>query len=159
MRATLDALTGEDVITAVFAGLVEGATGIAFFPLAMLWLLPGGLVLGIRQLRTDDETVSGFTAYLLVGIALILYQITKALVLPTVLSYVPFSAWIEVPLRWELPLRIVYPLLTFAIGLGVAEWMRRRRPSTSTLFYFFIAATVDAVLTLAVYGVAFLGNF
>lgn len=159
LKASLDSLTSEDWLTAVFSGFFEGATGIAFFPLAMLWLLPGGLILGIRQLRVEDETVTSFSAYALLTVSLLLYQATKALVLPTVLSYVPFSAWIEVPVSWEWPLRIGYPLLTFIIGLAAAEWLRRRRPSTSTLLYFFTAAAIDAVLTLGVYGVAFLGNF
>jgi len=159
LKASLDSLTGEDWITAALSGLFEGATGIAFFPLALLWLLPGGLILGIRQLRVENETVSGFSAYILLAISLLLYQLTKALVLPTVLTYVPFSAWIEVSPRWELPLRIGYPLLTFMIGLAAAEWLRRKRSSTSTLLYFFTAAMIDAVLTLGVYGVAFLGNF
>jgi hypothetical protein len=159
LKAALDSLTGEDWATAAFSGIFEGATGIAFFPLALLWLLPGGLILGIRQLRTEDETVTNFTAYALLALSLVLYQTTKALVLPTVLSYVPYSAWIEVPVSWELPLRIGYPLLTFVIGLAAAEWLRRKRPSTSTLLYFFTVAAIDAVLTLGVYGVAFLGNF
>jgi hypothetical protein len=159
LKASLDSLTGEDWITAAFSGFFEGVTGIAFFPLAILWLLPGGLILGIRQLRVEDETVTGFSAYALLAISLLLYQLTKALVLPTVLSYVPFSAWIEVPVSWELPLRIGYPIFAFVVGLMAAEWLRRKRPSTSTLLYFFTAAMIDAVLTLGVYGVAFLGNF
>ena len=159
LKASLDSLTGEDWVMAAFAGFFEGATGIAFFPLAMLWLLPGGLILGIRQLRTDNETVSSFSDYALLAVAFVLYQATKALVLPTVLSYIPFSAWIEVPISWEWPLRIGYPLLSFMIGLGSAEWLRWRRPSTSTLLYFFTVAMIDAVLTLGVYGVAFLGSF
>lgn len=159
LRESLDALTSEDWLTAVFAGVFEGATGLAFFPLAMLWLLPGGLILGIRQLRVEDETVSTLSAYFLLGISLILYQLTKLLVLPTVLTYVPFSAWIEIPVRWEVPLRIIYPILSMVISIAVAEWFRRKRPATSTLLYFFIVCLVDVIFTLSVYGVAFLGNF
>ena len=159
LKASLDTLTGEDWATAAFAGFFEGATGMAFFPLAMLWLLPGGLILGIRQLRVDDDEVSGFVSFTLIGLSLILYQFTKVLVLPTTLSYIPFSAWIEIPSSWEWLLRIGYPLFTFTIGLVAAEILRRKRPSTSSLLYFFTVAMIDAAFTLAVYGVAFLGSF
>ena len=159
LRDSLDALTGEDWLLAAFTGFFEGATGLAFFPLAMLWLLPGGLILGIRQFRVEDESVASLSSYVLLAVSLILYQLTKLLVLPTVLSYVPFSSWIEVSAGWEMPLRIGYPIFSFIVSIIAAEWLRRKRPSTSTLLYFFTVCMVDVIFTLSVYGVAFLGNF
>jgi hypothetical protein len=56
-------------------------------------------------------------------------------------------------------LRVLVPVLIFAIGALVAELTRRRRPEMSSLLYFFILCGVDALLTLAIYGVNYLGVF
>ena len=155
----LDSLGSDDFIEATFTGALEGLVGIAFFPLALLWFLPGGIILGIRQLRRDDENPGQLGARVLIVISILLYEYTKLLVLPTILSYIPFSAWLEIPQSWWLPLRIGYPVVSLTLGFVAAQWVLRRRAHTSPLTYFFILAATDAVLTLGVYGVAFLGNF
>ncbi len=154
----LDSLDSDDFIEATLTGALEGVVGIAFFPLALLWFLPGGIILGVRQLRRDDDDPRQLGARVLIVISILLYEYTKLLVLPTVLSYVPFSAWLEIPQSWWLPLRISYPVITLALGFVAAQWVLRRRAHTSPLSYFFILAATDAVLTLGVYGVAFLGR-
>jgi hypothetical protein len=49
------------------------------------------------------------------------------------------------------------PILSFSLGILVAEWVRRRRQGTSSLLYFFAICGLDAILTLMIYGVNFLG--
>jgi len=50
------------------------------------------------------------------------------------------------------------PILIFVIAVAVAVWVQKRvRPST-LLFYIAFTLT-DALLTLAIYGVNFLGVF
>ncbi len=73
------------------------------------------------------------------------------------LTYVPFSAWVDIPANWEIVLRIGVPGLIFLIGIGVAE--RGRRRSKSTLVYYALVSITDMVLTMGVYGVFYLGVF
>jgi hypothetical protein len=91
-------------------------------------------------------------------IAILLYQVTKLLFLPTIQTYTPFSAWLDLPRSWSTALRVMVPLLIFGVAWLAAEWVRRSR-TASTLAYFFVVAAVDAILTLVVYGVNYLGVF
>jgi hypothetical protein len=134
-------------------------TGILFFPFALVWFIPGAIILAIWKLRNDDENVSDQSSRILIAVAVLSYLAMKALFLPSILSYVPFSAWIDVPEGLDYVLRIFVPLLIFAVGILVAEIVRRRRPEMSSLLYFFILCGVDAILTLAIYGVNYLGVF
>ncbi|HJS29267.1 MAG TPA: hypothetical protein VJ768_06575, partial [Anaerolineales bacterium] len=66
--------------------------------------------------------------------------------------------WIDIPQGLSSPLRIVFPLLSLGAGIALAELNRRRR-SQSTLLYYTIVVFTDLLITLAVYGVAYLGVF
>lgn len=156
-RARLDRLSFDDVANALFTGGIEGLTGVLFFPLAMGWLLPGVVVLGLYKLRRDDEKVTDRLSIVLLIVAVAFYQVTKLAFLPRIFTYIPFSAWLDVPATWSLPLRVVVPALALLAGVGAAEVVRRRSPST--LLYYLTLCGVDALLTLAVYGVNFLGVF
>ncbi|MEW5985579.1 MAG: hypothetical protein AB1791_03000, partial [Chloroflexota bacterium] len=156
-RAYLDRQTFDDVANALLTGGMEGLTGVLFFPLAMGWLLPGVVVLGLYKLRRDDERVTDWLSIVLLVVAVAFYQVTKLAFLPRILTYVPFSAWLDVPAGWSFPLRMAVPALFFLAGVGAAEMVRRRR--ASTLIYYLTLCGVDALLTLAVYGVNFLGVF
>ena len=110
----------------------------------MLWLLPGGLILGIRQLRVEDESVAGFSSYALLSYivhSIPIYQSIGAAYHFNLCAF--FRPGFPVAASWELPLRIGYPLFTFAIGIFAAERLRRKRPSTSTLLYFFTVCMID----------------
>ena len=93
----------------------------------------------------------------LVVVSIIAYQLSKALFMPSIISYVPFSAWLDIPEEMKASLRFIVPVIVMVIGIVVAEVVRRRRPSTSALVYFLIACGVDAIFTLGVYGVGYLG--
>ena len=78
--------------------------------------------------------------------------------MPTITTYVPFSAWIDIPASLVSPLRIGYPIFTLGLGILFAE-LNRRRGNESTLLYYTIVVLTDVLLTLGVYGVAYLGVF
>ena len=148
---------GGDFATVVFGGGLDAITGALFFPLSLVWFIPGFLLMGIWKLRRDDETMENRVSQFLVVIAIISYQLSKALFLPTIISYVPFSAWVDIPGNMEQVLRVLIPVLILTAGVVVAEIVRRRRPSTTGLSYFLLVCGVDAALTLGVYGVGYLG--
>jgi len=159
-RAVLDRPMLRDVTTLILAGGMESLAGIMLFPLAFPWLFPGLVLVVVWRLIKNDENVQGRISQIILAIAIVLYQASKVAVFPTMVAYVPFSAWVDIPPAWALPLRIAIPLLIFGTGIFIAERLRRGRKSPpSTLLYYFVVVIVDMVLTLAIYGVNFLGAY
>jgi hypothetical protein len=155
----LDGLSTGDFVNAVLEGGMESLVSLAFMPfLGFGWLLPGLIVIGIWKLIKDEESVSQPSSWPVLIIAIILYYSIKMMTLPTIATYVPFSAWIYIPADWELALRIGVPLTIFAISLFVALKVSVKYSDSAVLFYVVLALT-DALLTLAIYGVNFLGVF
>ncbi len=155
-KAVLNRATWADLGEGALQGAVEALAGAALFPLAIFWLLPGGLVLAVGALlRAGDlTTLSGRGLFL---VAFGAYQFTKALFLPGLFVYAPFSAWFDLPPEVAWGLRWSGPLL---IGLGSAGFgalVLRRRASTSVPLLYLLAAGGDALLTLMLYGVNFFG--
>lgn len=161
-RAAIDRLRAKDIAGVAIAGLMESVVGILLFPFALLWVVPGAVLLGVFHIRRAEESMDMAPlrpgVFFLLILALGLYYFTKLSFLPTILEYVPFSAWLDVPPAWQGPLRLLVPLAVLATAVLVAEWMRRRRPATSALLYYFVVCGVDTLFTLAIYGVNFLGT-
>ncbi len=157
-RTALDALDSTDIFTALLEGGMEGLVGILLLPIVGFgWMLPGGVLIGIWKIIRDYESIREAGARFILLIAVLIYQGTKVVTLPGMLNYVPFSAWLDIPAGWQDPLRLSVPALIFILALMVAEWVRRRRSESAVAYY--IAWTLsDAILTLGVYGVIFLGS-
>ena len=84
------------------------------------------------------------------------YLVMKFLFLPTMTTYVPFSAWMQVPPALQNPFRLGIPVVILLVAILAANKVRVRYSSSAVLFYFALALT-DAMLTLAVYGVNYMG--
>lgn len=159
IRARLDQLDTGDFVNAALQGVLEGFASVLFFPiLGFLWIFPGVILLVFRRLFLDHEDPGNPTTLILLGSALVVYELIKVFTLPTILTYVPYSAWLEIPENWRLPLQIGAPLFIIAVSLGVAEWVRRGRAFSSLIYYFSFAVT-DSLLTLSIYGVSLLGVY
>lgn len=159
MMATLDRLGVGDYIGAILQGSIEGFVSIALTPvIGFGWMLPGLIVLGLWKLFRENESLTDWASWIPLIIAIILYELVKFVTLPTIITYVPFSAWLAIPLWLEPILKYGVPVLIFMISVGVAVWVQIRVRTSTTLFY--VAFTItDALLTLAIYGVNFLGVF
>ncbi|MFQ5578244.1 MAG: hypothetical protein ACE5G8_14785 [Anaerolineae bacterium] len=155
-RAVIDRLGGGDVADALLRGGFESIATVALFPLALPLVVPGLVLLFVVALVGGRDSLTGLGPWLLLLVAVGLYQATKFMFLPDALTYVPFSAWIDVPAGWRFPLRIGVPLASLLIGAGVAGWMWRRRTQSMLVFYLLLTLT-DVLLTMAVYGVIILG--
>ena len=154
-RSRLDRVSGGDIANVVLGTGIEMIVGVLFFPLAGLWILPGLIIFGLWHLwRGDDDQFRTETVIMLV-LAITVSEAIKFAFLPLVSAFVPFAAWFDIAPQWEDPLRYLVPIITMGIGFLVALLMRRRNPSPLAFFFWFIA--VDAVLTLGIYGVSFLG--
>lgn len=158
-RSEMNALTAGDAINLALSAFFEGIVGLLFFPLALIWMTPGMAVLGIYHMRNETESLERRTSRLLLLVALILYELVKLIFMPAMLSYVPLSAWIDIADTAGRVLIVLTPVLTLVAGWLFAEWLRRRRGTVSTPFYYFALVAVDAALTLLIYGVNFIGVF
>lgn len=157
--ARLDRISGGDIVDALLQGSIESLVGVAFVPVfGFGWLLPGFVVVGLWKMFREYEDMSGRASWVPLSIALLLYQATKFITLPTIATYVPFSAWLDIPKAWSFPLRVGVPLLILATSVYVANTVRKRRSQSALLFYVSLALT-DATLTLAIYGVTLLGVY
>ena len=157
--SSIDQLNSTDIVNALLEGGTESLIGIAFMPFIGLgWMLPGLVIMGIWKMFKDQETVDEPQSWIPLIISVIIYYATKMATLPTMMTYVPFSAWIYIPVNWEQVLRIGVPLVIFLIAIFVAHFVRIRY-SDSTVVYYISLVLTDAFLTLAIYGVNFLGVF
>ncbi|MDX1414767.1 MAG: hypothetical protein R3293_11295 [Candidatus Promineifilaceae bacterium] len=156
-RSQLDRMEANDVANFALNGGIEIITGVLFFPLACIWLFPGLFLIGLWHYWRGESDMNERATQVVLLISIIVSQVMKFLFLPTITSYVPFSAWMDIANNWEQPLRLIVPLFTMGVGLLVAWFMHRRTESGLAFFFWFTAA--DAILTLAIYGVTILGVF
>ena len=159
-KERLDRVALNDMSTLIFSGGLEAITGILLFPFAFPWMAIGFVMMIVLRLVRNDEDVTQPLSTFLVVLALLSYQVSKLLLLPDMLVYVPFSAWLDIPEGVGVVFKIVIPIIIIGLGIAVAEWRRRHRNSpVSSLGYYMTAVLVDTVLTLSIYGVIFLGEY
>ena len=161
-KGRLDRVALGDMSTLIFSGGLEAITGILLFPFAFPWMAIGLVMMIILRLAHNDEDVTQRLSQFLLVLALLSYQISKLLFLPDMLTYVPFSAWLDLSEGVGVVLRIAVPIIIIGLGIAAAEWRRRRRRNDSppsSLAYYMTVIIVDTLLTLSVYGVIFLGEY
>jgi len=155
----LERLNAGDVIQAIFQGGMEGLVGITFLPIIGFgWLLPGMILVGIVKIFRDQDVLTEWKYWIPLVIAILIYYAVKLATLPTISTYVPFSAWLDIPERFGAPLQIIVPALIIATAIFVSDWVRRRKSDSAVVFYL-VFVLVDATITLAIYGVNFLGSY
>jgi hypothetical protein len=161
-KSRLDRISLDDLPSLFLAGGMEAITGILLFPFAFPWMAIGFVIMIGLRIARNDEDVTQRLSQILLGVALLTYQISKLMLLPDILIYVPFSAWVDIPEGVGKVLRILVPIIIIGLGIIVAELRRRRRPEdspVSSLGYYMTAVIVDTVITLSIYGVIFMGEY
>ena len=160
LAASLNNLTGDDVLSIIGSILFGFVSGILLLPMGLIWIVLPILILAVFSfLRTDDSSFSSPLNIISLVLSLGAYWASKFVILPGISSYVPFSAWIPIlPDAWDLPLRIGVPVLIAAVGFFTAYQFAIRREMRSTFFFMLMYAIVDGLLTLGVYGVLIYGG-
>jgi hypothetical protein len=161
IRGALSGLTWGEFGPLAAETLFGLLTGAVLVPLALLWILPAMVILGLTSvIRRDDESFSSPGVIVSLALAITAYWVTKLAFMPTVRDYVPFSAWLPfLPPALNLPLQVGVPLLITGLALAVAWRYTYGGERPSPFFFLLIYAVVDGALTMAVYGVTFYGAF
>jgi hypothetical protein len=161
IRGALSGLTWGEFGPLAAETLFGLLTGAVLVPLALLWILPAMVILGLTSvIRRDDESFSSPGVIVSLALAITAYWVTKLAFMPTVRDYVPFSAWLPfLPPALNLPLQVGVPLLITGLALAVAGRYTYGGERPSPFFFLLIYAVVDGALTMAVYGVTFYGAF
>ncbi|MEK6221829.1 MAG: hypothetical protein N2D54_06235 [Chloroflexota bacterium] len=160
VKDEMSKLDSGDWANLLLQGGMEALTGALLFPqFGLLVILPGLLIVGIYKYYNDFETANNKKSQIVLGITLLIFQVVKIFVIPSMKFYVPFSAWIELPENFQLLLRIIVPIAIFSTGLVIAARLNVKRGGISSMVFYLAQTIPDAFLTLAIYGVVFLGVF
>jgi hypothetical protein len=154
-KAWLDRTRLKDVLFKV-AGLSLGMlSGVALLPFIVLWTFLPLLLLVLFYVFVGEEELELGRVKVALGIAIILYTVTKLVSLPTSLLYPLLSD--QVPPQLSAALVSGVPLLILALALA-AIYAYRRRAERPTLFpAFLIFALTDALLSMAIYAPGIFG--
>ncbi|MBT3321886.1 MAG: hypothetical protein HN392_06335 [Anaerolineae bacterium] len=162
IEETMSRSTGRElgrIATQVSFGMLVGilmapiAAGVwVVVPLGILFLFSPLRKIGSR--RTQD--ILGVISLVF---ALIAFWFGKLAMLPGMMDYVPFSAWLpEIPELIANILRWAVPIINGLIAIFVAWFYTYRESNKSTLYFLLIYVGVDSLLTTAIYAVLIYGT-
>lgn len=158
VKAHLDRLTGEDLLSGAAKMTFGSILGLLLSVLIPLWLTPA-LIWGFfctAVIRFDD--LGTWRGKIGLALALLIYLVTKLLMLPSLFSYVPFSAWLPLlPSNLSPLLMVGTPLFVSGGAAAIAIWFLWRVESRELLVALLAFALPDALLTLMVYSPSILG--
>jgi hypothetical protein len=155
MREAIDRFGPGDILSIGLEAGLDSFTGMFFLPVYGFWWILVGFPVVLVWSRFK-KTNEGLVNWVPILLAFVAYYLVKLFLLPSFISYVPFSAWVYVPSDWQLPLRMVLPLLILLTSLLIAIQVKRRYDHSIVGPYLALAMT-DALLTLAIYGVTMFG--
>jgi hypothetical protein len=160
IREAMTPLTRGDWLSLASETVFGMLSGIVLIPLALIWIVPCLIVLGLTTwLRRGEPGILHPGVMLTLALSLAAYWTTKLMVLPDIRTYVPFSAWIPIiPPALGSVLRLTVPLAVAGLGLLAGWRMSYGRGGTSPTLFVLMYALVDGVFTLAIYGVLMLST-
>ncbi len=158
---TLSHSTGRE-LGRVFAQVAFGMlVGILMAPIAagILMLAPLTILFIFSPLRKlGSERTQNIFSVISILLGIIAVWMGKLVMLPDMLSYVPFSAWIpEIPFALAEILRLGLPIFFSLLAIFVAWFYTYRQSNKSTLYFILIYVGVDSALTTAIYAVLIYG--
>lgn len=161
MEENLRSLTWDDLARLSAETVFGLATGALLIPIGLAWVVPSliALALTTRIIRVK-ENVASLGSSVSFAIAFLVLWGIKIGVLPGILDYVPFSAWIPSISSWMYaPLRLGVPVLIGVFSLLAAWYYANRRENQSIFVFMIMYAIVDGILSMAIYGVFIFASF
>lgn len=158
VKAHLDRVTGEDLLSGaarmmdgfLFGFLLAPSIALLLVP-AFVWVFFCTAVIHFDDLGTRRGKIG-------LALALLIYLVTKLLGLPSLFSYVPFSAWFPfLPSSISPLLMVGTPLFVSGGAAALAFWFLRRVESRRLLTALLLFTLPDALLTLMFYSPGILG--
>jgi len=161
IRESVSRLTVDDATRLVAETIFGLMASIVLIPWVLAWIIAPLIILGLTlPLRRESNNLRVPGVVVSLALALVAYWISKLVLMPGMLSYVPFSAWVPVfPAALKIPLRVIMPLLIATLAVLTAWRYTYRAERPSALFFLLIYAVVDGGLTMAAYGTVFYGAF
>lgn len=158
---TMSHSTGREV-GRILAQITFGIlVGILMAPIAagVLVVAPLGVLFLFSPLRKiGTERVQNVFSIMSIIIGIAVFWAGKLAMLPDMLGYVPFSAWIpEISVGLSQILRFGYPIFSTSLAIFVAWFYTYRQSNKSTLYFTLIYVGVDSLLTTAIYAVLIYG--
>ncbi len=159
LREALSGLDSADVARLTTETMFGLASGALLLPISLAWAVPALIVLVLTaRLRRFEDDLEGTGAFLGLALALLVLWVIKLAILPSIQSYIPFSAWIPIIPPWlDIPLRIGVPIFIVVISAFVAWRYLVSKRDGSPYKFIVIYAVVDGVLTMAIYGLFIYG--
>jgi hypothetical protein len=157
----LGGVTVDDVGRVSAEAVFGFLTGALLIPVAFIWIIPAMIVFVIfSRLLRSDEKATDTRGLLTLGFTLVALWVAKISVLPGMRDYVPFSAWIVFLPEWiRTPLLLGVPFI-IAVGSLVLAWIISSREEEPTTYRIVVAyIIIDAILTMAIYGVLIYAAF
>lgn len=157
----LGGVTVDDVGRVSAEAVFGLLTGALLIPVAFIWIIPAMIVFVIvTRLLRSDEKVTDTKGLITLSLTLVALWVAKISVLPGMRKYIPFSAWIVFLPEWiRTPLLFGVPFLIAVVSLGLA-WIISSREEAPTTYSIVIAyIIIDAILTMAIYGVLIYAAF
>lgn len=155
--AALNQLDNEDygrLAADTSFGIVSGLLLIPF--ILAFGLLPTLFLFFTGSFRREGEWILARGTAITLFISLVLYWLSKLAILPGIVDYVPFTAWIpDIPTALQVVLRYSVPVFATLLALFVAYWFTYARERMQPLFFLLIFILVDGFITIAIYGVIF----
>jgi len=148
-RASLNRVTGQDIVAALFGFAWGVVQALSLFPIALVWFIPPCILLAIYVFVRAEGDLARPGSRVMLVVAVLAYTGFKYLFRPNWLA--------AIPLPRRLP-SIIISVATYGAPLvisaaaGVVAWLYVRRREYSTLLAAFaVFAGSDALLTLLVY--------
>ncbi|MDH5507165.1 MAG: hypothetical protein OEZ02_08090 [Anaerolineae bacterium] len=155
IKTALKPVTKVELVNISLETIFGIMSGLFLIYIPLMWAVaPMAVMLVTSKLRRESESIFAFGTILSLGFSLVIYWVVKLTLLPSLLTYVPFTAWLPmITENWYPALKFGVPALITVISVFLAWRFTYKQDRRMPLFLLLIYMGIDGVLTMAIYGV------
>lgn len=155
--AELDKITLKDGVIFFLEAGIESLASIAFMPfIGLFWMLPIILFIGTWVFFRGQPSIKTPSFWVALISSGLIYYVFKMFTTPSLLTYVPFSAWLYMPEQYHTLVRLLTPLFIACLA-GIIAYQIHKRYYGSIYILLLAFIITDALFTLMIFGVNFFG--